>query len=285
MQLALRPYTTVGVIVVGASLIAVTPVVALNIEQHAVELAAVEDVIDLGGPIEAVGNTLTGAGESLVDSVTNAPASGVEALSAELSSALPSPGDFSGALADGLPSLAAGDIPGFFDPNFWEEFWYALSEVGPSGAYLVLMGAITQLPVIGPILQAFGLFVVWPATLLSWWVWSQIEDFFGIDPYASAAEGLATDLQAVDLGAIDPPGTALGDMALLFSGTAEMDFTTLVQDLNEALDPSALTSILDPSAIAGPESVVDPAAIADVGELMSTGLIPDIGELLSGLIP
>ena len=52
MQLALRPYATAGVAVLGAGLIYVTPVTAPHIEQRAVDLAAAETLSDLVGPID-----------------------------------------------------------------------------------------------------------------------------------------------------------------------------------------------------------------------------------------
>jgi hypothetical protein len=42
MQLALRPYMTAGVALVGSSLIAVTPVAVPNIQRHAIQLAATD---------------------------------------------------------------------------------------------------------------------------------------------------------------------------------------------------------------------------------------------------
>ncbi|HEY6856633.1 MAG TPA: hypothetical protein VI194_10515 [Mycobacterium sp.] len=60
----------------------------------------------------------------------------------------------------------------------------------------------------------------------------------------------------------------------MFSDAAAvLDPTTLVQDLSTALDPSAVTSVLDLSPI------------ADIGTLLSTGTIPDLSEILAGLIP
>jgi hypothetical protein len=77
MQLALRPYATAGVAVLGAGLIYVTPVTAPHIEQRAVDLAAAETLSDLVGPIDAVVSSLGG-------------------LSGELSGVLPRLGDLSG---------------------------------------------------------------------------------------------------------------------------------------------------------------------------------------------
>ena len=74
MQLALRPYATAGVAVLGAGLIYVTPVTAPDVEQRAVDLAAAEDIIDLVNPMDAGFGSLGG-------------------LSGELSGVLPSLGD------------------------------------------------------------------------------------------------------------------------------------------------------------------------------------------------
>src|ERR1700733_10778691 len=96
MQLALRPYATAGVVVLGAGLIYVTPAAAPHIEQRTVELAATETLSDLVGPFDAVASSLGGVGGSLWDSVTAALAPEGGALSSELSGVLPSLGDLSG---------------------------------------------------------------------------------------------------------------------------------------------------------------------------------------------
>src|SRR6202012_2828336 len=72
MQLALRPYATAGVAVLGAGLIYVTPTTAPHIEQRPVELAAAEDIMDLVNPIDAGFSALTGAGGPALASVTDA---------------------------------------------------------------------------------------------------------------------------------------------------------------------------------------------------------------------
>lgn len=53
MQLALRPYVTVGVAILGAGLIQVTPVDAPHISQRTVDLAAAEMLGDLVGTLDA----------------------------------------------------------------------------------------------------------------------------------------------------------------------------------------------------------------------------------------
>ena len=273
MQLALRPYAIVGVAVLGAGLIYVTPVVAPHIEQRAVHLAAAEPLSDLVGPIDAVVNSLGG-------------------LSGELSGALPSLGDLSGTFADGASSLATLDL---LDPAFWQLFWYDLLDPSSgSSAWLLLTGAIEQLPVIGPLLVGFGV-ALFPVILLVAYAWSEISQALGFEPYAAAAEGLGTGLQGVYdaalAGVIDPAlpagvSTALGDITPLFSDAAGvLDPTILVQDASTALDPSALTSILDLNPIADIGTVIDPAGIADIGTLVDANTIADLGGMLTSLIP
>jgi hypothetical protein len=275
MQLALHPYVrAASVAVLGAGLIHVTPVVAPHIEQHAVELAAAETLSELVGSIDAGVNSLGG-------------------LSAELSGVLPSLGDLSGTFADAASSQ---DTLELLDPVFWQEFLYALlnPNVGESPE-LLLVGALEQLPVIGPLLEGFGLFVVFPVSLLLLYGWSLISEALGIPPYAAAAEGLGTGLQGVYdaavAGVIDPAlpagvSTALTDVTSVFSDIGgALDPPALVQDVSTALDPSVLTSILDVSPIADMATVVDPTGFADLGASLSIGTIPDLGGILTGLIP
>jgi hypothetical protein len=266
MQLALRPYAIAGVAVLGAGLIYVTPVTAPHIEQRAVDLAAAEDIIDLVNPIDAGFSTLAGAGGSALASVTDALTSGGGALSAEVSDALPSAADLE-----------------LLDPAFWELFWNALIDPSGESPWLLLTGAIEQLPVIGPILEGFGLFVVFPVSLLLAGVWAEISQLLGLERYGAAAEPLGTGLQGVYdaalAGVIDPAmpagvSTALADLPPLFSDAAGvLDPSTLVQDVGTALDPSVLTSVLD----------LNP--IADIGTVLTTSTIPDLGEILTSLIP
>jgi hypothetical protein len=248
MQLALRPYATVGVAVLGAGLIYVTPTTASHIEQRAVELAAAEDVIDLVNPIDAGFSSLIGAGESALASVTDALTSGGGALSAEVGDALPSAADLQ-----------------LLDPAFWELFWFELTDPDAgSSAELLLVGAIEQLPVIGPLLAGFGLFVVFPVGLLLAYAWSEISQLLGIEPYAAAAaEGLPVGVS-----------TVLAELTPLLSDAAgALDPTSLVQDVSTALDPSVLTSVLD----------LNP--IADIGTLVDASTIPDLAASLTSLVP
>jgi hypothetical protein len=114
MQLALRPYAIVGVAVLGAGLIYVTPTTAPHNEQRSVGLAAAEDIIDLVNPVYAGFSTLIGTGGSALASVTDALTSGGGALSGEVSDALSSAADLQ-----------------LLDPAFWDMFWNAL--IDPSG--------------------------------------------------------------------------------------------------------------------------------------------------------
>jgi hypothetical protein len=238
LQLALRPYATAGVAVLGASLIYVTPVTAPHIEQRAVGLAAAEDLIDLVGPADAAVSSLGG-------------------LSGELSGVLPRLGDLSGTFADGASSAADLEL---LDPAFWELFWNALIDPSGESPELLLVGAIEQLPVIGPLLVGFGV-ALFPVILLLADAWSEISQALGFDPSAAAAEGLGTGLQGVYdtalAGVIDPAvpagvSTALADITPLFSDAA---------------------------------GVLDPAGLADLGTALSASTIPDLGEILTSLIP
>jgi hypothetical protein len=273
MQLALRPYATAGVAVLGAGLIYVTPVTAPHVEQRAVDLAAAEDIIDLVNPIDAGFGILGG-------------------LSGELSGVLPSLGDPSGTFADAASTSAGLEL---LDPEFWQQFWNALLDPNAGESpELLLVGAIEQLPVIGPTLELFGV-ALFPVILLLAGAWAEISQLLGLGPSAAAAEGLGTGFQGVYdtalAGVIDPAlpagvSTALGDVTPMFSDAAAvLDPTTLVQDVTTALDPSAVTSVLDLNPIADIGTVVDPAGLADIGTLLSTSTIPDLGEILTSLIP
>jgi hypothetical protein len=276
MQLALRPFVAAaGVIVVGAGLIQVTPVAARGIEQRAVRLAAIDSLSELVGTTDAVVSSLGG-------------------LSGDLSNALPSPGDLSGPLADAAASQTGLDL---LDPAFWQLFFYDLSNPDSgAAAWLLLTGAVEQLPVIGPLLGSFGFFVVLPVGLLLAYGWSLISEALGLQPYAAAAaEGLGTGLQGIYdaalSGVIDPAvpagvTTFLGEVTPLFSDAAGvLDPTTMVQDLTTALDPSVLASVLDLNPIAGIGTVVDPGGLLEIGTLLDATPISDLGGLLTSLIP
>jgi hypothetical protein len=237
MQLALRPHAIVGVAVLGAGLISVTPMTTPHIERHTVNLVAAEDIIDVLNPVDAGFSTVMGAGDSALTSVS-----------------------------DALP--AAADLQ-LLDPAFWELFWFELTDPDAgSAAELLLVGAIEQLPVIGPLMVGFGgaLFL---GFLLLADAWSVISQALGFEPYG---------VDAALAGVIDPAlpagvSTTLADLTPLFSDAAAV------------LDPSAVTSILDLSPISDVGTGIDPAVIADIGTVLSTTSIPDLGEVLTTLIP
>ena len=203
MQLALRPYATAGVVVLGAGLICVTPTTAPHIEQHTVNLAAAEDIMDMVGPGDAGFSTLIGADGSALASVTDALAPQGGALSSELSGALPSLGDLSGTLADAADSTGLTNLwallGALFDPYWpqWEQFF------GP----IILFGGIFLGGFIG-ILQGY---------------WEELLTALGIQP-ASALTAAATE-------ALDP--SAL---------TSAVDLTPLA-DIGTAFDPAAMADI------------------------------------------
>jgi hypothetical protein len=203
MQLALRPYATAGVVVVGAGLIYATPVAAPHNEQRAVHLATTETLSDLVGPFDAVASNLGGVGGSLWDSVTDALAPEGGALSSELSGVLPNLGDLSGTSADAADSTGLTNLwallGALFDPYWpqWEQFF------GP----IILVGGIF-----------LGGFV---GTLES--IWAEILTALGIQP-ASALTAAATE-------ALDP--SAL---------TSALDLNPLA-DIGTAFDPAVLADI------------------------------------------
>ncbi|SRX96156.1 hypothetical protein MSP7336_04432 [Mycobacterium shimoidei] len=203
MQLALRPYATAGVVVVAASLIAITPVVAPNTEQRAVELAAVEDIIDLGGPIEAVG----------------------------LADALPSLGDLSGALVDELPgadiplSLAAGD-------DWWSE---ALPYLGALTFSIIFWGEILLSPILVPIVNTFSAIWEWLGGVFGFDPYLPAVE--GLASAASFADVIPDTLAAE---ALDP---LTDTTSLVSSAAEALDLTTVVQDLTAAFDPAEIGDI------------------------------------------
>jgi hypothetical protein len=236
MQLALRPYATAGVVVLGAGLICVTPAPAPHIEQHTVNLAAAEDIMDLVGPGDAGFSTLTGADGSALASVTDALAPEGGALGSELSGVLPSLGDLSGTFADAADSTGVANLwallGALFDTSWpeWEQFF------GP----IILFGGIFLGGFIG-ILQGY---------------WEQILTALGIEP-ASALTAAATE-------ALDP--SAL---------TSALDLNPLA-DIGTAFDPAVLADLgtaFDPAVLADIGTVLSTTAIPDLGGIL-TSLIP-----------
>ena len=205
MQLALRPYATAGVVVLGAGLIYVTPAAAPHIEQHTVNLAAAEDIMDLVNPVDAGFSTLTGVGGSLWDSVTDALAPEGGALSSEISGVLPSLGDLSGTLADAADST---------------DFWGQLEAYFGS---LVFLGALVLAGFIGGLQE----------------IWEDILTALGIQP-ASALTAAATEAldpsaltSALDVNPLADIGTAFDPTALADIGTVLS--TSAIPDLGEFL--------------------------------------------------
>jgi hypothetical protein len=194
-------------------------------------------------------------------------------------------------VTDALPGAADLQL---LDPAFWEMFWNALIDPSGESPELLLVGAIEELPVVGPLLVGFGV-ALFPVILLVAGAWAEISQALGLDPSAAAAEDLGTGLQGVYdsalAGVIDPAvpagvSTALADVTPVFGDAAGvLDPATLVQDLGTALDPSVLTSALDLNPIADVGAVVDPSGFADIGTVLSTSTIPDLGEILTSLFP
>ena len=236
MQLALRPYATAGVAVLGAGLIYVTPTTAPHIEQRPVELAAAEAIVDLVNPIDAGFSALTGAGGSALASVTDVLAPEGGALSSELSGVLPSLGDFSGTLADAADSTGLTNLwallGALFDTSWpqWEQFF------GP----IILFGGIFVGGFVG-ILQGY---------------WEEFLTALGIEP-ASALTAAATG--AMDTSAL----------------SAALDLNPLA-DIGTAFDPAAtadIGTVVDPSGLADIGTALSTSTIPDLGEIL-TGLMP-----------
>jgi hypothetical protein len=214
MQLALRPYATAGVVVVGAGLIYVTPVAAPHIEQRAVHLAATETLSDLVGPFDAVASSLGGVGGSLWDSVTDALAPEGAALSSELSGVLPGLGDLSGTLADAADSTT--------------DFW---GQVESYFGGLIFLGVLLLGGFIGG-LQS---------------IWEEILTALGIEP-ASALTAAATEAldpsaltSALDLNPLADIGTAFDPAVVADIGTA-FDPAVLA-DIGTVLSTSAIPDL------------------------------------------
>ena len=234
MQLALRPYATAGVVVVGAGLIYVTPVAAPRVEPPRVHLAATETLIDLVDPFEAAASSLGGVGGSLWDSVSGVLAPEGAALGSEFSGVLPSLGDLSGTFADAADST-----------DFWTQ---VEAFFGP----IILFGGILLGGFIG-ILEGF---------------WEEILAALGIQP-ASALTAAATEVldpsalvSALDLNPLADIGTAFDPAALADIGTA-FDPAALA-DVGTAFDPAVLGDI---------GQVLTTGAIPDVGGILAS-LIP-----------
>jgi hypothetical protein len=211
MQLALRPYATAGIAVVGASLIHVTPVAAPNIEQRAVNLAATEALSDLVGPIDAVVSSLGG-------------------LSGELSGVLPIAGDLSGTFADGASSLALDST------DFWQQLWQQFYDA--------------VIPIIGPIILVGGIFLGISVAAVET-IFAQISEFFqtiyediltalGLEP-ASALTAAATE--ALDPSLLTSGLTEALDPSLLTSGLTEALDPSAIAGLGTVFDPAGIADV------------------------------------------
>lgn len=243
MQRALRPYATAGVAVLGTSLIYVTPLAAPHLAPPAVQFAAAETLSELVGSLDAGFNTVTGAGEAALASAIDT---------------LPIVAGFSEASAGSAVDEPTLEL---LDPAFWQLFWDdLLNPDAGSAAWLLLMGAVEQLPVIGPLLQGFGLFL-FPAALLFGAVWYYVSQLFDFEPSAAAADAVPAGVSA-----------ALGDVALLFGDAG-------------VLDLGALASSLDLTPVTEIGAAFDPAGMGDIATALSTSVIPDLGEILTSLIP
>jgi hypothetical protein len=249
MQLAVRPYVTAGVAVLGAGLIYVTPVAAPNVQQRAVELAAAGEVIDLLSPIDTVVGNLGGAGGSLWDSVTDALVPEAEALNGGLSGAVSSLGDLNETFADGLPSMASAD-----SVDVWQQLWLQFYDA--------------VIPIVGPI-ELVGLILLGNVILYADWFFQTIyDDIVGALGGASAP----AVTEALGLGTFTAAATEALDLSALPS----------VLDLNPIAD---IGTVVDPAAIADIGTAIDPSGIADVGSALSISTIPDLGEILTSLVP
>ena len=243
-----RSHATVAAAVVGACLIAIPSVVAPNVQQRAVKLAAAGNIIDLASSLAELPSTLTGDGASALASITDALTAGGGALSTALDGALPDLGSILSVAAD---SAAADPVGGFL-----EQAYSFIDQILAAGFGILFWGVLA------------------PGVAFFQSAWQWFANAFGFNPYPAAAEALGAGLQGVyDPEVIDaalPTGasTGLEDISSLFSGIAGMDFSALAQDLNGALDPNAITGL---------GTLFDPTGIADIGTLLSTSLITDIG--------
>jgi hypothetical protein len=74
-------------------------------------------------------------------------------------------------------------------------FWNALIDPSGESPEMLLVGALEQLPVIGPALELFGV-ALFPVILVLAGAWAEISQLLG-GPYAAAAEPLGSGLQGV----------------------------------------------------------------------------------------
>lgn len=169
-------------------------------------------------------------------------------------------------LGETSAGAAEGDSLMLLDPDFWQLFWYELSNPDAgSAAWLLLVEALEQLPIIGPVMMGFGL-LIFPATLLLAQLWYQTAQFFGFEPYPSPAEESGTGLQGV-YDAVFAGGT---DPALAAGVSTALADVTSVLDLNPSADIDA---------------AIDPTGMADIGMALDLTEIPVLDDILTSLIP
>lgn len=102
--------------------------------------------------------------------------------------------------AEFTTGAADGDSLMLLDPEFWQLFWYDLTNPDAgSAAWLLLTEGLEELPVIGPIMLSFGA-LVFPAILLLGGLWSYISNLFDFPPFAAeATEAIGPDIVIPDL--------------------------------------------------------------------------------------
>lgn len=245
MQLSLRPCVTVGVTVIAAGLIHVTPPAAPDIGQPTVALAAAWDVIDVVGPIDTAAGSLGG--------VVDVP----------------------------VPSPAYVDTPSYLDPGFWQYWWTSLWTTNPIDSWFMLINALVEIPIIGPVFSVVG--------LLSFVLW-----FFG--PHPAVADDLVTGLEnpydSATPDVSDPvlltgAASALGDspdiddvLTAVVGVAAMSEPAAMLDDPSTIVDLAALISIVDPDATADLAAVLDPTEVVEPSVLPSLGGLPELDEVI-----
>ncbi|MEB3024019.1 hypothetical protein [[Mycobacterium] crassicus] len=217
MQLTIRPMVPLGVAVIGAGLIQVTPLAAPTAGNRGVELAAAVDSIDLVSPVDAL--------------VTGAWTAGVGVSTDALGSELPNPADM--------------DLPTYLDPQFWQAVWGELTTGDVVGVWYMLINAGAEIPLIGPIFSFLGIASFLLPFLLAPFLPHSAE-FSGLEANPAAADGVGVlgDSAAhdVDTGAVmsilDPGAT--GDLGTAFdpagvAGIATLPDTSPIPDLDGVL--------------------------------------------------
>lgn len=240
MQLSLRPYVTAGVAVLGASLIAVTPVLATRaqqpVEQHAVDLAATSGAVEIASLVPAAAGGTADAGATTTVAATlgdelshwlyifapDVSHIGFQALASDMNT-------WAADLTE--PALQA-TLATYMGPTVSAQM---VAEFGPSNVMLQFLGAH---PAVAEVLLTIAL---WPAR--------------------AAQTAAAPLIASADLA---------GMPAALSSNVAAA----------QAAVSAEVAAMLGPGALAGLSSVFDPAMLADIGAAVSTGLTDVPGMLL-----